>query len=339
MSLLGDGARHRPVRGAADATPRRAAETGERPAPGPIAVLPDASAGLRAAVESAGGRLAPLGDDTRGLVWTANDGAAELAAILRERPGIGWVQLPWAGVDAFAELLAGARGDGRTWTSGKGAYAQPVAEHALALALALLRELPRRAAANSWEPDERGRSLYGAEAVVLGAGGVAVELLRLLEPFRVRATVVRRRDGAVPGAVRTVPVARLAEAARGAELLFVAAALTDDSRGIVDAEVLAALAPGAVVVNVGRGAVIDTAALVAALESGALGGAGLDVTDPEPLPAGHRLWAFEQCLITPHVADTEEMTAPLYAERVAENVRAFLGDGAFAGRIDLEHGY
>ncbi|MFK4729251.1 NAD(P)-dependent oxidoreductase [Agromyces mediolanus] len=343
MSGHDGGARHRSVRGAADAAPLDATSgpdaAAARPVPGPIAVLPDASAELVAAVESAGGVLAPLGDETRGIVWTANDGAAELAAVLRERRGIGWVQLPWAGVDAFAGLLGEARGDGRTWTSGKGAYAQPVAEHALALALALLRELPRRAAATTWQPDERGRSLYGAEVVVLGAGGVAVELLRLLEPFRVRATVVRRRPGAVPGAERTVTVDRLAEAVSGAELLFVAAALTEDTRGIVDAGVLAALAPGAIVVNVGRGAVIETEALVAALEDGRLGGAGLDVTDPEPLPAGHPLWAIEHCLVTPHVADTEEMTAPLYAERVAENVRAFLGDGRFVGRIDLEHGY
>lgn len=339
MSVPG-GPRHRPVRGAADAAPRRAvAPAGEHPVPGPIAVLPDASAELVRAVGSAGGVLAPLGDDTRGLVWTSNTGVAELAATLRDRPGISWVQLPWAGVDAFSELIAAARGDGRIWTSGKGAYAQPVAEHALALALALLRELPRRAAATGWQPDERGRSLYGAEVVVVGAGGVAVELLRLLEPFGVQATVVRRRGGGVPGAVRTVPASELPSVARGAELLFVAAALTEQSRGLVDAEVLAALAPGAIVVNVGRGAVIDTAALVAALESGALGGAGLDVTDPEPLPAGHPLWAIEHCLITPHVADTEEMTAPLYAERVAENVRAFVGDGPFVGRIDLEHGY
>ncbi|NUT59369.1 MAG: hydroxyacid dehydrogenase, partial [Agromyces sp.] len=79
--------------------------------------------------------------------------------------------------------------------------------------------------------------------------------------------------------------------------------------------------------------------LVAALASGRLGGAGLDVTDPEPLPAGHPLWSAPNCLITPHVADTEEMVVPLFAERVARNVRAFLDRAPLEGRIDLHAGY
>jgi phosphoglycerate dehydrogenase-like enzyme len=92
-------------------------------------------------------------------------------------------------------------------------------------------------------------------------------------------------------------------------------------------------------VNVARGALVDTDALVTALGSGRLGGAGLDVTDPEPLPDGHPLWTARNCIVTPHVADTEEMVVPLFAERVARNVEAFHSGGAFEGRIDLSAGY
>jgi phosphoglycerate dehydrogenase-like enzyme len=310
----------------------------EVPVP-PIAVLPNGDASVEEAVRGAGGNVGALDASTRGLVWTAASGADELGAMLDAHPGISWVQLPWAGVDAFASLLECRRGDGRVWTSAKGAYSRPVAEHALLLALAMLRELPRRARATAWDADERGRSLYGADVLIVGAGGIALELLRLLEPFGTRATVVRRRDVPVPGATRTVTTSSLGAALEGAQVVFVAAALTGESRGLLGAAELARMPRDSVLVNVARGGLVDTDALVAALRSGRLGGAGLDVTDPEPLPEGHPLWSAPNCVITPHVADTEAMTAPLFAERVRRNVRAFLGEGDFEGRIDLDAGY
>ena len=327
--------RHRVVLGAGD-------HLDEAPTPvrsGAIAVLPDADPSVEAAVRDAGGTVGPLGASTRGIVWIGASGAEALGSALDGHPGVAWVQLPWAGVDAFAPLLERFRGDGRIWTSAKGAYAQPVAEHALMLALAVLRELPRRVGATAWHADDRGRSLYGAEVVIVGAGGIAVELLRLLEPFGVRATVVRRREAPMPGAGRTVPTADLGDAIERAEIVFVAAALTNQSRGLIGPAEFARMSPGAVLVNVARGGLVDTDALVDALRSGRMGGAGLDVTDPEPLPAGHPLWSAPNCIVTPHVADTEPMTVPLFAERVRRNVRAFLGDGTFEGRIDLEAGY
>lgn len=307
--------------------------------PGPVAVLPGGDPSVADAVRAGGGVIAPLDATTRGIVWTAASGADELTAILEAHPRLAWVQLPWAGVDAFADVIERFAGDGRVWTSAKGAYAQPVAEHALMLALATLRELPRRIRAGRWEVDERGRTLFGAEVVVIGAGGIAVELLRLLRVFGVRATVVRRRPEPVAGAQRTVTVEHLDEALARAEVVFVAAALTDRTRRLIGREQLDRMPEGAVLVNVARGALVDTDALTAALVSGRLGGAGLDVTDPEPLPAGHPLWSVENCVVTPHVADTVEMTAPLFAERVTRNTRAFLGDGRFEGLIDREAGY
>jgi phosphoglycerate dehydrogenase-like enzyme len=97
--------------------------------------------------------------------------------------------------------------------------------------------------------------------------------------------------------------------------------------------------PTAVLVNIARGGLVDTDALVAALQSGTIAGAGLDVTDPEPLPDGHPLWDAPNLIITPHSADTPEMTAPLLAERIRANVEAFLGDGRFVGVVDPKEGY
>ncbi|MDQ2660487.1 MAG: hydroxyacid dehydrogenase [Actinomycetota bacterium] len=304
-----------------------------------IAVLPEHDESVATAIRDGGGTVGALGASTKGIVWTAASRADDLAAVLEEHPDVAWVQLPWAGVDAFASLFERFRDDGRVWTSAKGAYARPVAEHALMLALALLRELPRRVAAGRWEADERGRSLYDAEVAIIGAGGIAVELLRLLEPFGVRATIVRRRDIPVAGAARTTTRAALGEALDSAQVVFIAAALTGESRRLVGDAELRRMPREAVMVNVARGGLVDTDALVSALQEGRLGGAGLDVTEPEPLPEGHPLWSAPNCVITPHVADTEAMTVPLFAERVRRNTMAFRGDGAFEGRIDLTAGY
>lgn len=310
-----------------------------RPEPGPIAVLPEPEKRFVEAVEAAGGTVEPLSERTRGVVWLSNRDASAFPPVLEAHPGIGWVQLPFAGVDAFAEVLAAEDRPGLVWTSAKGAYAQPVAEHALVLSLALLRVLPKRLRARSWAEEPDGRSLYGLDVVIVGAGGIALELIRLLEPFGTRITVVRRSSSPVEGAARTVTTDRLGEVLHSADLVVVAAALTGGTRHLFGASEFAAMKPTAYLVNIARGGLVDTDALLDALRSGAIAGAGLDVTDPEPLPDGHPLWDEPNVIITPHQADTPEMTAPLLAERIRQNVRAFLDDGRFVGVVDPEAGY
>jgi len=310
-----------------------------RPEPGPIAVLPQPEPQFVEAVEAAGGTVEPLSDRTRGVVWLSNRDAASFPPVLEAHPGIGWVQLPFAGVDAFAGILSAEDRPGLVWTSAKGAYAQPVAEHALVLSLALLRVLPKRLRARSWATEQEGRSLYGLDVVIVGAGGIALELMRLLEPFGVRVTVVRRSAAPVPGAARTVTTDRLVEVLPDADLVVVAAALTGGTRHLFGAEEFAAMKPTAYLVNIARGPLVDTDALLDALRGGTIAGAGLDVTDPEPLPDGHPLWDEPTVIITPHQADTPEMTAPLLAERIRLNVRAFLDDGRFVGVVDPSAGY
>lgn len=327
--------RHRAVLG----VPATVLPEAQRPVPGPIAVLPEASAVFVAAVESGGGTVAPLGPDTRGVVWLDYHRAGELAAALRDHPQIGWVQLPWAGVDGFAEVMRAEHRDGLLWTSAKGAYAQPVAEHALALSLALLRFLPRRIRASSWDDRPDGVSLFGLRVVIIGAGGIALELLRLLQAFRAHVTIARRSAEPVPGADATVPSDALHGVLPEADLVIVAAALTGGTRGLFGAVEFDLMPETAYLVNVARGGLVDTDALVHALEAGIIAGAAVDVTDPEPLPDGHPLWSAPNVIVTPHMADTPTMTAPLLAERIRLNVQAFLGDARFVGIVDPELGY
>jgi phosphoglycerate dehydrogenase-like enzyme len=269
-------------------------------------------------------------------VWTDAGAVGELRDVLRAYPEISWVQLPMAGVEHMAQ--AGVLDRRRQWTSAKGAYAEPVAEHALALLLAGFRHLPERARAHSWGKPA-AQTLFDQSLTIVGGGGIAVALLRLLQPFRARVTVVRQRAEPVAGADRTVGLPHLHEALAGAQAVVLALALTPRSRGLIGRKELEVIGQQAWLVNVARGALVDTGALVEALRSGQIGGAALDVTDPEPLPAGHPLWDLPNCLITPHTADTEQMTQPLLAGRIAENVQRLITGQDLVGRVDPDLGY
>jgi phosphoglycerate dehydrogenase-like enzyme len=300
----------------------------------PCAVAPRPPAPAVAdAITSAGGALVDP-DAAEALIWTDPSDAGGLARLLVQTPRVRWVQLPFAGVDRFAGLFD----DGRIWTSTKGAYSEPVAEHALALGLAGLRQIPRRARATSWG-DQAGLRLAGSRVTIVGGGGIAGALVALLAPFRVDTTVVRRRPAPVRGAAHVVGSDRLHDALAGARLVVLALALTPETTGMIGAAELDRMAPDAWLVNVARGAHVVTADLVAALGAGAIGGAALDVTDPEPLPAGHPLWASERCLITPHTANTWEMAEPLFAGRVRVNVERYQRGEPLVGVVDASLGY
>jgi phosphoglycerate dehydrogenase-like enzyme len=173
-----------------------------------------------------------------------------------------------------------------------------------------------------------------------GAGGIAHAIIDLLAPFRVTISVVRRdASKSVVGADVTVSPEGLIDLLPSADVVILAAASTAETAHLIGEAELRALPQHAVLVNIARGPLIDTDALVKALEGGQIAAAGLDVTDPEPLPDGHPLFDLPQCLITSHSADTPEMTAPLLAARVTHNVAAFLAASPLRGVVSPERGY
>ena len=306
------------------------------PAPA-VAVAPKAAASwLREAVVAGGGELVDLAD-AEALVWADPADPDGLGRVLAANPGLEWVQLPWAGVEPYVAVIR-SHAD-RTWTCGKGVYAEPVAELALTLLLAGKRGLATYARASSWAPP-RGDNLLGASVVVLGGGGITESFLRLLGPFGCRTTVVRRQGGSsMVGADAVVGMDGIDGALDGADAVVLALALTPETEGVLDARRLGLLAPGAWVVNVARGRHVVTDDLVAALAGGRLGGAGLDVTDPEPLPDDHPLWALPNVLVTPHIGNTPAMAVPLLSARVTDNVRRWLAGEELLGPVDPEAGY
>ncbi|MGC5010757.1 D-isomer specific 2-hydroxyacid dehydrogenase family protein [Streptosporangium sp. DT93] len=297
------------------------------------------AAGLRSMVEravsSGGGVLAPVAE-ADGLVWLVPGEAGLLRTTLEENPRIGWVQFPWAGVERFVE--SGVFGFPVVFSCAKGSFAGQVGEHALMLILTCLRNVSRQARTPRWDPVDP-RSLHGRSVTILGGGGIAAELIRLLRPFGCRIRVIRRRPDDVEGADETLPPSALHEVLPGTDVLVLALALTPETRHVVDSAELKLLPEHAVVVNVARGGHIRTGALVDALRAGTISAAGLDVTDPEPLPEGHPLWDDPRVLVTSHCADSAEYVARMFCERVERNVRNLRAGLPLEGVIDSAAGY
>lgn len=306
-----------------------------------VALEPAEGGDLRGAVERGGGVVVDAGE-ADALVWVDPADPAGLKELLEKCPA-SWIQLPFAGIESF--FAAGAIDPARTWTCAKGIYGHSTAEHALALMLMAARRLNEHVNATSWTSPRGVGSGFGAAerrladctVVIVGSGGIGTELAAMLEPLRARVIGVNRSGRPLVGAERTERVASLARALPEADFVVLAAALTPETRGLIGAGELAALKDSAWIVNVARGALIDTDALVDALRGGALGGAALDVTDPEPLPDGHPLW--ELAVVTPHVANTWDMALPELTALVERNVRRRGRGEELEGLVDPSSGY
>ena len=171
----------------------------------------------------------------------------------------------------------------------------------------------------SYPPGE----LAGADAVVIGMGAIGTRVCEMLQHFDVEVTGVRHtpeKGGPAGAVVGYDDRAAIDAAVAAAEFVIIAAPLTEKTRGFIDGQRLLTMRSDAVLINVGRGPIVDTDALVSALRSNAIGGAAVDVTDPEPLPASHPLWSFENVLITPHNSGA----TPRYWDRMADIVETNL---------------
>jgi phosphoglycerate dehydrogenase-like enzyme len=161
----------------------------------------------------------------------------------------------------------------------------------------------------------------------------------MLVPFGVRMTAVNRTGTPAPWAVRTHPATELLQLIPDADWIVLAAAATPQTRHLIGRDALAAMQPDAWLVNVARGTLVDTGALVDALRERRIGGAALDVTDPEPLPDDHPLWTLDNAIITSHTANTFSMALPELARLVERNVRAFIAGEPLEAAIDPALGY
>jgi phosphoglycerate dehydrogenase-like enzyme len=302
-----------------------------------VAVVPDVPVFTQAVIE--GGVEPSDPEQADAIVWADPTDPEGLRALLATSPAR-WVQLPFAGIEQFVD--AGVITSDRTWTCAKGAYGPATAEQALALLLCGARLLHENARRTSWWPPERSkdaRRLAAHTVLIVGTGGIGRALARMLEPLEARIVAVNRSGKPMPGAVLTGPSDALAELVPDADFIVLAPPLTPETRHLFNAEMIARMKPEAWIVNVGRGGLIDTAALVEALRARTIGGAGLDVTDPEPLPDGHPLWGMDNVIITSHTANTYSMAMPALAALIKENVARFARGEELDGLVDPVLGY
>ncbi len=249
---------------------------------------------------------------------------------------IKWVQILSAGVERWFEL--DAIDDRRVWTSAAGAYAHAVAEHALALMLGLRRRLVECIRVSDWSgPD--GTLMQGSTTLIVGCGAIGRALIPMLNAIGSDVIAVTRTGTPVAGAKETHAAEELPRLWSRADAVVLAAPATDRTAHLVDAAVLSDMRDDAIIINVGRGSLIDTDALVSALQSGAIAGAGVDVTSPEPLPAGHPLWSMQNVIVTPHVANPPSTLRLRLAARVEENVRRYVAGEELLAVVDLEARY
>jgi phosphoglycerate dehydrogenase-like enzyme len=291
---------------------------------------------VTASIRRAGGEVVPAAQATA-LVWLSNKAEDGLDQLLHD--GIEWVQLRSAGVDRW--VSRGHLDPDRRWTAARGIYADSVAEHTLALVLAGLKLLPTYARATSWDPGakDRGRLLQDATVVVVGAGGIGREFIRYLGPMGPHVVAITRRGRPVDGADEHLPADRLREVLPRADVLVLAAPATPGTRHLVGTPELELLPHDALLVNIARGSLVDTDALVEALSAGLIGGAALDVTDPEPLPDGHPLWTEPRAFVTPHAANPGAAQLPRLCQLVEENLERYAAGEPLAGEVDLDAGY
>ncbi|MFT4542787.1 MAG: phosphoglycerate dehydrogenase-like enzyme [Planctomycetota bacterium] len=264
---------------------------------------------------------------------------------LAQAENLRWVQAWSAGVDRYLGLEGLIENDNVTFTNMKGAHGPVISEHVFATLLFLKRQLGAfHDAQQTGEWNRRAgtgqAALSGSTLVVVGMGGIGREIAKRGHAFEmeVLGTVRTQRD-APDYCTELGTTEDLDGYLARADVVAIALPLTDETRGMFDAERIAKIKPGAMIVNIARGAIIDTDALLEALDTGHLGGAALDVTDPEPLPADHPLWGRGDVLITPHVAGVAELTGDRRWAIFRDNVELFGAGAELKNQVDKAAGY
>lgn len=251
-----------------------------------------------------------------------------------------WIHVPAAGVDKllFPELVD----SDVTVTNARGIFDQAMAEYALTGILHFTKNIPqalRNQQDGRWEYFRTG-NLAGTRALIAGTGSIGRTTAKLLRAVGITADGLGRTARPGDADFDTIHASTDFAAVAGEyDYIALAAPLTETTRGMLNAEVLAAMRPSAVLVNMGRGQLVDQAALAGALQNEAIAGAVLDVTHPEPLPASDPLWGLENVLITPHLSGDSQTHLPAMAAQFEDNLRRYLAGQPLLNVVDKRLGF
>lgn len=259
-----------------------------------------------------------------------------------------WTHASSAGVDRFVGMSALKERPSIVVTNSRGVHGPAIADHAMGMLLSLTRRFPDYQASQrlkQWgiaerEDAPRAVALQGKTVLIVGIGGIGSEIARRAHGFGMRVIATRRSDAITEPFVEKVgkPDA-LAAMLPEADVVAICVPLTNETENLFDAAMIGRMKKGAYLINIARGKIVDTAALMAALKDGSLAGAALDVTDPEPLPADHALWTAPNVVITPHVAADGKLTDERWWALYKENIRRFGAGEPLLNCVDVKAGY
>jgi phosphoglycerate dehydrogenase-like enzyme len=259
---------------------------------------------------------------------------------LDRQPGVRWVHLRWAGVPSqVVEALAGRP---TLLTNGSGAHGIPVAEYVVGVTLQHFKRFAEMRGAQAearWLANFRVRELCGSKIGILGLGDLGRSIARVLSAFGVALRGLRRSRRPCAEVQDVFGPAALHAFLHGLDVLVIAAPLTPETNGLIGRDELACLAPGSLLVNVGRAAIVDEPALLEALGSGQLGGAALDVFATEPLPSESPLWRAPNGFISPHCADATPQSLERGFLIFMDNLERFVEGRPLNNVVDRELGY
>ena len=279
-------------------------------------------------------------------------GDAEVAFGARINPahldaawGLQWIHSHAAGVGGM--LFPAMVASDVVLTNSRGLSAVSIAEHTIAVTLSLFRSLPfayDRQRERQWAQDEfidLIRTLRGARVLIVGLGAIGSEVAKLAAAFGASVTGIRRRadGGPTAGVEKVAGPADLARELPGADVVVISAPQTSDTWHLIGAQELASMKDGAVLVNVSRGKLVDEAALVAALDSGRLRGAALDVFEHEPLDPSSPLWGRKDVIVTPHVSGFFPDYWRDVVDLFSDNLRRYEAGQALRNVVDKQAGY
>ncbi|WP_150265399.1 D-2-hydroxyacid dehydrogenase [Paenibacillus tepidiphilus] len=249
-------------------------------------------------------------------------------ALLAPDSALRWVQTWSAGVEKLP--LDRLEERGIALTNASGVHAEPITAVIFSFMLLFTRSMHtalRNQQQRIWQPDLKLTELTGKTALICGTGSIGAETARIAKAFRMKTLGVSRSGKPVEGFDDVRKTGALEQAVKEADFIINTLPLTDETRGLFNEAIFSACKEGSYYINIGRGATTDTEALIAALDSGRLAGAGLDVFEAEPLPENHPLWAMEQVVITPHCAGSTDRYADRIIEIFNKNMASYLKEG------------
>ncbi|HLO39783.1 MAG TPA: D-2-hydroxyacid dehydrogenase [Phycisphaerales bacterium] len=303
--------------------------------------------------------LAQLAPNVRIILASTREAALEHAAaadgidarllsadMLAKAQKVSWIHSPSAGVERLLTIPGLRDRKEITITNAKGVHGPAIADHAIASLLALTRQLPHYLDAQHKGEWMRGQTPHPAQALagktmlIVGLGGIGTEIARRAHAFDVEIIATRRSDVPAPDFVSHVGKPdELVSLLPRADIIAVCTPLTPETENLFDAAMFKHVKRGAYIINIARGKIINTDAMVAALKDGTLAGAALDVTEPEPLPKGHPLWSMSNVIITPHIAADGDITDQRWWALFRENIRRFGQGEQLLNCVDVDAGY